>query len=83
MRTVNDDLLEEMTQRLVNQFQPEQVILFGSHAWGMPDQYSDVDVMAVFPQSDLSDLEMASKSSCFGQTISTKFLKQFQRTRNL
>ena len=59
MRTVNDDLLEEMTQRLVDQFQPEQVILFGSHAWGMPDQYSDVDVMVILPQSDLSDYERA------------------------
>ena len=59
MRIVNDDLLEEMTQRLVDQFQPEQVILFGSYAWGMLDQYSDVDVMVILPHSDLSDYERA------------------------
>lgn len=34
MKTVSNDLLEEMTRRLVEQFQPEQVILFGSHRIG-------------------------------------------------
>jgi len=59
MRTVSNDLLEEITRRLVDQFQPEQVILFGSHAWGVPDQYSDVDLMVIVTQSDLSDYERA------------------------
>lgn len=59
MKTVTNDLLQEMTRRLVEQFQPEQVILFGSHAWGMPDQDSDVDLMVIVTQSDLSDYERA------------------------
>jgi len=59
MRAVNDNLLEEMTRRLVDQFQPEQVILFGSHAWGRPDPYSDVDLMVIVAHSDLSDYERA------------------------
>ncbi len=33
---VSDEVLAEMTRRLVQQFQPEQIILFGSHAWGQP-----------------------------------------------
>jgi len=57
MKTIGDDLLKEMTRRLVEQFQPEQVILFGSHAWGAPDQYSDVDLMVIVTHSDLSDYE--------------------------
>ena len=59
MRAVSDALLREMTQRLVDQFQPEQIILFGSHAWGVPDQYSDVDLMVIVTDSDLSDYERA------------------------
>lgn len=59
MRTVSDDVFEEMTRRLVDQFQPEQVILFGSYAWGTPDQYSDVDLMVIISHSDLSDYERA------------------------
>ncbi len=59
MKTVTHDLLQEMTRRLVEQFQPEQVILFGSHAWGMPDQDSDVDLLVIVTHSNLSDYERA------------------------
>jgi predicted nucleotidyltransferase len=56
---INDDLLQEVTRRLVEQFQPEQVILFGSHAWGTPTASSDLDVMVIVTDSDLSDYERA------------------------
>ncbi len=32
---------------LVEQFHPEQVILFGSYAYGTPDEHSDVDLLVV------------------------------------
>ena len=32
---------------LIEQFQPEQVILFGSYAYGQPDESSDVDLLVV------------------------------------
>ena len=54
MKTLDTDLLAEMTRRLVDEFHPEQIILFGSHAWGTPDESSDVDVIVVVPDSDLS-----------------------------
>jgi predicted nucleotidyltransferase len=57
MRTVSDDLLQEVTRRLVEQFRPEQVILFGSHVWGKPTAGSDLDLMVVVTQSHLSDYE--------------------------
>jgi hypothetical protein len=34
---------------LVDQFHPEQVILFGSHAYGQPTCDSDVDLLVVKP----------------------------------
>ena len=34
------------------EFQPEQVWLFGSHAWGNPHEDSDVDFLVVVPRSD-------------------------------
>jgi predicted nucleotidyltransferase len=34
-------------QVLVEQFHPEQVILFGSYAYGEPNQDSDVDLLVV------------------------------------
>lgn len=59
MKPVDDALLNEMTQKLVQEFQPEQVILFGSHAWGTPDRSSDVDLLVIVGQSDLSDYDRA------------------------
>ncbi|MBU0512881.1 MAG: nucleotidyltransferase domain-containing protein [Chloroflexi bacterium] len=35
--------------RVVEQFQPEKVILFGSYAYGSPTPDSDVDVLVVLP----------------------------------
>jgi hypothetical protein len=32
---------------LVEQFHPEKVILFGSYAYGKPDEHSDVDLLIV------------------------------------
>jgi len=52
MRTLSQDLLQTATQRLVAEFQPEQIWLFGSHAWGTPHEDSDVDLMVIVPHSD-------------------------------
>lgn len=59
MKPVNEELLREITQRLVAVFQPEQVILFGSHAWGTPTAGSDVDVMVIVTESTLSEYQRA------------------------
>ena len=50
---VTDALLKEITRKIVDRFQPEKVILFGSHAWGNPDPESDVDLFVVM-ESELS-----------------------------
>lgn len=34
---------------LVEQFHPEQVILFGSYTYGEPDEHSDIDLLVVKP----------------------------------
>ena len=57
VRTVTDELLQEITRRLVEQFQPAQIILFGSQAWGVPASSSDIDLMVIVSQSDLSEYE--------------------------
>ncbi len=54
MKTLDTDLLAEATRSLVDAFHPEQIILFGSHAWGLPDESSDVDLVIVVPESDIS-----------------------------
>ena len=39
--------IEEMARRIVQRFDPEKVILFGSHARGTDDVHSDVDLLVV------------------------------------
>ncbi len=34
--------MQEVTRRLVEQFQPERIVLFGSHVWGTPTADSDL-----------------------------------------
>lgn len=38
-----------MVHRLVTQFQPERIILFGSHARGTAGPDSDVDLLVILP----------------------------------
>ncbi|MFN0080744.1 MAG: nucleotidyltransferase domain-containing protein [Prosthecobacter sp.] len=42
--------IEEYCQRIAREFRPERIILFGSHAYGTPDENSDVDLMVVMPR---------------------------------
>lgn len=46
-KSVNEEALRIATERLVAQFRPERVILFGSQARGTADAHSDVDLLVV------------------------------------
>src|SRR5438093_10983435 len=41
------DRLMPYLRVLVEQFRPQQVILFGSYAYGQPNEHSDVDLLIV------------------------------------
>lgn len=41
--------IEVMVRRIVSQFNPEKIILFGSHARGEAGPDSDVDLLVVMP----------------------------------
>src|SRR6266567_7089196 len=62
MKTISQDLLNEVTGRLEAEFQPEQVWLFGSYAWGEPDEGSDLDLLVVVDQSDESPVRRAQRA---------------------
>jgi predicted nucleotidyltransferase len=46
---VEMDQVRELTERIVQHFQPERIILFGSYARGAPGEDSDVDLLVVMP----------------------------------
>jgi len=45
--------IEEVRRRLVQSLHPERIVLFGSHAWGVPGPDSDLDLLVIVAESDL------------------------------
>ena len=39
----------QLSQAIVNKFKPEKIILFGSYAYGNPQDDSDVDLLVILP----------------------------------
>lgn len=56
---MSPELLQEIVRRLVEQFQPEQIILFGSQAWGEPSPDSDIDLLVIVKDSSLPPAQRA------------------------
>lgn len=50
---MNNEFISIMTDRIVREFDPLQIILFGSQARGDADPDSDIDLLVVF--SELTD----------------------------
>lgn len=48
-----------LVQRIVDRFQPEKVILFGSHTTGTANEHSDVDLLVVM-ETELSTFKQAA-----------------------
>lgn len=67
MAKLDEALLNEMTKRLVQTFHPDKVILFGSHAWGTPNEASDIDLYVIVPESSERPLQRARRArACVG-----------------
>ncbi len=43
------DRIQELSSRIAEEFGPERIILFGSHARGDAGKYSDVDLLVIMP----------------------------------
>ncbi len=41
---INRSMIDALVSRIVDEYDPRQVILFGSHAYGEPDSDSDIDL---------------------------------------
>ena len=73
MKTIPSGLLEQAVDRLKAEFQPEQIFLFGSHAWGTPNEDSDVDLMVIVRESDeLAIRRMQRAHHCLGDLDMSK-----------
>lgn len=46
-RQAGEQKIQEIVQKIVKEYQPEKIILFGSWAWGTPGPDSDADFFIV------------------------------------
>jgi len=44
---INQQTIEEVKKRLVRAYNPLAIYIFGSYAWGSPDEDSDLDVLII------------------------------------
>ena len=61
---VSLDSINELSSRIVNEYQPEKIILFGSYAHGAPSDDSDVDLLVILTFEEKSyrkSLEILNK----------------------
>jgi predicted nucleotidyltransferase len=57
-RRIPRESIETVVRQIVERFQPEQIILFGSYAYGRPGPGSDVDMLVVM-DTPLKEMEQA------------------------
>jgi predicted nucleotidyltransferase len=46
---IDQKSIADLSERIVREFQPDKIILFGSYAYGQPRPDSDVDLLVVLP----------------------------------
>ena len=49
LRMVDEQSIKELTERIVREFHPQKIILFGSYVTGSAGQDSDVDLLVILP----------------------------------
>jgi predicted nucleotidyltransferase len=47
IQAVTEEKIKKVTKKIVDEFQPEKIILFGSQVWGKANKDSDIDLFIV------------------------------------
>lgn len=86
--SIIQDILDELTHRIVSRFQPQRIILFGSYAGGKPGPNSDLDILVVMEvqgstrqKANEIDLLMADRIIPMDFIVLTP--EQYEQQRNI
>lgn len=52
MKRVTDQKIKQVSDKIVKEYKPEKIMLFGSYAWGKPHPDSDVDLFVMKRTND-------------------------------
>lgn len=85
---LSDEIIRLATDRLVQEFHPERIILFGSHARGTADAHSDVDLLVVCPlqgsrRSLMVAMDRALRGLGFARDVIVMTPEEFDRDRHI
>jgi predicted nucleotidyltransferase len=85
---VSAEVLHRITERLLHQFQPHRIILFGSQARGIVDDRSDVDILVVCPIENnrralMVAMDRALKGLGIARDIVVLSPEEFERDRHI
>lgn len=60
---IKKELFDEIVNRLVDTYKPEKIYLFGSYAWGVPTEDSDIDLAIIVEQASNKRIERTKQAS--------------------
>jgi predicted nucleotidyltransferase len=84
MRTIR-----AVAQHIAEKFNPDKIILFGSHAYGKPTAWSDVDILVVMDTPEGKEFEKSLEirkslpSLSFGLDVVVRSWKVIERRKKL
>lgn len=84
----SEQSIKEMAGKIADQFDPERIILFGSHAYGHPTDDSDIDLMVIMktdapPHKRAIPIRRALKGMGQTKDIIVKTPEEFERFRDI
>ena len=85
---ISDEVLNEVKRRLVDGFNPDKIILFGSQARGTADNRSDVDILVICPiGEDRRTVTLAMDRSLWGLRLARDIVvltpEEYERDRGI
>ncbi len=85
---ISEEIINEVKDRLVQQFHPQRIILFGSQARGTADPKSDVDILVVCPFEGnrrrlMVKMDRALKGLPLARDIMVLTPEEFERDRQI
>ncbi|MBD3231118.1 hypothetical protein GF322_00490 [Candidatus Dependentiae bacterium] len=58
---ITQKIIDKVKQKLIEAYNPNEIYIFGSYAWGKPSVESDLDILIVIDESNQSSYVRAVK----------------------
>ncbi len=55
---ISQQTIDQVKEKLIKEFNPLEIYLFGSYAWGNPTEESDLDLLVVVEKADDDRIKM-------------------------